>query len=155
MCDCTRIARLYAHLLCRSNTAGRQSSSLVLCIAQEWHLQVHNRSCHPAAPGTCQRAPWVGAQLEGPAGAAAAAAASAKANLEAELGVCVKAVTTGAGTQQSNPEKEPPQHPIDTWRVPWWQLHTGRQEHNSDTLCSSTYRWLAGCGAARTPPACR
>lgn len=55
----------------------------------------------------------MGAQLEGPAGAAAGAA-SAEANLEAELGVCVKAVATGAGKQQSNPIKEPPLHPIDT-----------------------------------------
>lgn len=54
----------------------------------------------------------MGAQLEGLAGAAAAA--SAVANLEAELDVCAKAVATGAGQQQSNPGKEPPQHPIDT-----------------------------------------
>lgn len=123
ICDCTRGTRIHAHLFCRSNTAARQNSSLVLCIAQKWHLEAHNRSSHPPAPGTCQRALWVEVQLEGSAGAAA----SAEANLEAELGVCAKAVAAGAGKQQSNPEKEPPRHPIDTWRVPWWQQHTGRQ----------------------------
>lgn len=51
---------------------------------------------------------WLGAQLEGLAGA------GAEANLKPALGVSVKAAATGAATQQRNPEKEPPQHPLDT-----------------------------------------
>lgn len=44
---------------------------------------------------------------------AGGAAASEEADLETELGVCAKAAT-GGGKHQSNSEKEPPQHPIDT-----------------------------------------
>lgn len=46
-------------------------------------------------------------------GGGAAAAASEEADLETELGVCAKAAT-GGEKQQSNSEKEPPKHPIDT-----------------------------------------
>lgn len=84
-----------------------------------------------------------------------AGAASEMADLEAEPGVGAKAAATVAGKKQGNPEKEPPQRPIDTCRWPSWQLHTERQEHSSYTLCHSTYRRLAGRGAPRTPPARR
>lgn len=54
----------------------------------------------------------MGGPLPAGAGAGGAAAASEEADLETELGVCAKAAT--GGKQQSNSEKEPPQHPIDT-----------------------------------------